>query len=507
MGAIVTNNAVSSLDSSIIAGATSLTLTAGTGALFPSPSGGEYFYLKIGSNSSNEVVKVTARSTDTLTCVATASGWSSGTAVSVTMCKEVYDEMALLAGRSGGQTIYGGTASANDLTLASTSHATKGIVKIATDGGKVQIRAGQAAQSSNKWGMSTAAVGGGTRLEIVDADADYTADQAQVWIEAKHDGNWPGSGDPSVPVCVYAQHEQTGSNTAFTHTIMALAVNSGTGDNDTVAVSGRARKTGAGVGDAAGVWGSAYNSVNQNGGVMGLEGHIYQNVSGMVAADTLGSKWSAACHIHSASTGSDALAGIAIDGSNTYRMWNAILIDSGAFRSGAPTGTVGINMASANPDIGIKFGSANTHISGSGIIYIAPANSVQIKKTSTNAGLGVDSGTGNSAFIDLKESGTVKGNLAVNSGTNPNVLEINSATSSAIELGGGGGQTRVMSGLKVTGNWGLNGTTPSATQTGYSVTNVVTDRSYDANSTSIDEVADVLGTLINDLITKGVISA
>lgn len=39
----------------------------------------------------------------------------------------------------------------------------------------------------------------------------------------------------------------------------------------------------------------------------------------------------------------------------------------------------------------------------------------------------------------------------------------------------------------------------------YSVSNVTTDRSYDANATTLDEVADVLGTLIQDLQAKGVL--
>ena len=36
--------------------------------------------------------------------------------------------------------------------------------------------------------------------------------------------------------------------------------------------------------------------------------------------------------------------------------------------------------------------------------------------------------------------------------------------------------------------------------------NVTTDRAFDANSTSTAELADVLGTLIADLITKGVLT-
>ena len=40
---------------------------------------------------------------------------------------------------------------------------------------------------------------------------------------------------------------------------------------------------------------------------------------------------------------------------------------------------------------------------------------------------------------------------------------------------------------------------------GYAPTNVTTDRAYDANATTLDEVADVLGTLIADLKSKGII--
>jgi len=39
----------------------------------------------------------------------------------------------------------------------------------------------------------------------------------------------------------------------------------------------------------------------------------------------------------------------------------------------------------------------------------------------------------------------------------------------------------------------------------YTVTNEAVDRTYNANSTTTDELADVLGTLINDLSSLGVI--
>lgn len=47
----------------------------------------------------------------------------------------------------------------------------------------------------------------------------------------------------------------------------------------------------------------------------------------------------------------------------------------------------------------------------------------------------------------------------------------------------------------------------STPSTGWSVSNVTSDKTFDANSTSLDEVADVLGTLIDTLKTLGVIKA
>lgn len=55
--------------------------------------------------------------------------------------------------------------------------------------------------------------------------------------------------------------------------------------------------------------------------------------------------------------------------------------------------------------------------------------------------------------------------------------------------------------------WGFNGVTPSVTQTNWTTINVTTDRVLDANSTTLDEVADVLCTVIEDLKTKGIFSS
>jgi len=75
---LFTNNAATTLASSLLVGATSLTVAAGTGALFPSLAGSEYFYCTLSNTAGTtiEIVKVTARSTDTFTIVRAQDGTS-----------------------------------------------------------------------------------------------------------------------------------------------------------------------------------------------------------------------------------------------------------------------------------------------------------------------------------------------------------------------------------------------------------------------------------------------
>ena len=82
---LFTNNAATTLASSILVGATSLTVVAGQGALFPTLAGSAYFYCTLSNTAGTtiEIVKVTARSTDTFTIVraqdnTTASAFSAG---------------------------------------------------------------------------------------------------------------------------------------------------------------------------------------------------------------------------------------------------------------------------------------------------------------------------------------------------------------------------------------------------------------------------------------------
>lgn len=97
MAVLVKNNAYSTLASGINATATTITVAAGTGLRFPAAGGADYFYATL-INTSNvlEVVKVTSRSTDTLTVVRGQDG-TTGTVYSAGARIELRVTAALLA--------------------------------------------------------------------------------------------------------------------------------------------------------------------------------------------------------------------------------------------------------------------------------------------------------------------------------------------------------------------------------------------------------------------------
>lgn len=97
--ALFTNNASGTLAAAITTtGATSLVLNGGQGALFPAPSGGNYFYATIIDASNNkEIVKVTVNVADTFTMVraqdgTTARTFAIGSKVELRPCAAVFAE-------------------------------------------------------------------------------------------------------------------------------------------------------------------------------------------------------------------------------------------------------------------------------------------------------------------------------------------------------------------------------------------------------------------------------
>lgn len=98
------NNATGYLNTAITAGATSITLQSGQGSLFPSPSAGDWFLATIYDGASTiEIVKCTARSSDTFTVTraqesTTASAFSAGASVEMALTKGTLELFPQLSG-------------------------------------------------------------------------------------------------------------------------------------------------------------------------------------------------------------------------------------------------------------------------------------------------------------------------------------------------------------------------------------------------------------------------
>lgn len=70
------NNAASTVGANINNSTTTITVASGDGVKFPSPSGGDFFFATLQEGTTIEIVKVTARSTDSLTVVRAQQGTS-----------------------------------------------------------------------------------------------------------------------------------------------------------------------------------------------------------------------------------------------------------------------------------------------------------------------------------------------------------------------------------------------------------------------------------------------
>jgi hypothetical protein len=97
-----TNNASSTLASGINNSVTSLTVATGQGALFPTLSAGDYFYCTLANAVGTiEIVKVTARSTDTFTITraqdgTSAAAWSTGDKVELRLVSASLNDLPKL---------------------------------------------------------------------------------------------------------------------------------------------------------------------------------------------------------------------------------------------------------------------------------------------------------------------------------------------------------------------------------------------------------------------------
>lgn len=119
------------------------------------------------------------------------------------------------------------------------------------------------------------------------------------------------------------------------------------------------------------------------------------------------------------------------------------------------------------------------------------------------------SGTGASdSDVEMSSNGSGILTFAAIGGTNNETFNINmESVVSQISLNGGNNQLLInFNSFRVNGLFAF-GTAPTPVQTGYIVfANLTTRRTLDADSTSVDEIADFCGTLRADLVAKGLIA-
>jgi hypothetical protein len=141
MAILVANNATSYLAGTLTAVATSLTVSSGTGTIFPTLSGSDVFYVTLTNTSNqNEIVKVTAKATDTFTIVRAQDGTSAlafaiGDKVELRVIKVVFDDKASLTNDQtfSGANVFSGSSTTDLVRITQTGTGNSFVVEDSTN--------------------------------------------------------------------------------------------------------------------------------------------------------------------------------------------------------------------------------------------------------------------------------------------------------------------------------------------------------------------------------------
>ena len=173
MGMKFTNNAASTLASGINASVTSLTVASSGGALFPTLTASDYFYCTLTNTVGTiEIVKVTARSSDTFTIVraqdgTTAGSWSLGDKVELRLVAASLNDFPKLTETntfsaantfSARATLSVGSVGGPWTTATRPASPTAGLSGFNSDIGKIEVYNA----TTSTWVSSGGATGGGT---------------------------------------------------------------------------------------------------------------------------------------------------------------------------------------------------------------------------------------------------------------------------------------------------------------------------------------------------------
>lgn len=203
MTALIKNNAIGVLSAGITSSDTSLTLNSGQGALFPSPTGSQYFFATLISATTTEIVKCTARSADTLTIVraqdnSTAAAFIAGDRLEIrpiaAMFDEKLDQSASYAMKSTRNMASGLSAFDISKTLLGNYHVNNGSGTGATDQYQAGITfQGQTADEAQAGLYVLNNVSGGTSMALATTDNQTTGPQIALTISAAGALNAPRS--------------------------------------------------------------------------------------------------------------------------------------------------------------------------------------------------------------------------------------------------------------------------------------------------------------------------
>lgn len=153
MAILFANNAYGTLSGSISDAATSIALATGNGARFPNPTGGDYFLATLigidgnGNESSWEVVKVTARSSDTLTVTRAQEGtaaavWAGGTRIELRATKGTFESLLqTFGGTLAGDLVFSGTGRRIQADFSNATLANRAMFRTSTTNGNTTVSA------------------------------------------------------------------------------------------------------------------------------------------------------------------------------------------------------------------------------------------------------------------------------------------------------------------------------------------------------------------------------
>ncbi|MBM2817028.1 MAG: hypothetical protein HW421_3790 [Ignavibacteria bacterium] len=359
----------------------------------------------------------------------------------------IANDVVLLNGRNGGQSLKGGVQASENLILSSSAHSTKG---------KVLIGSSAYDEANNRLGI-------GTANPVYSLDVESNAGSG---ISAKV-GNTATS---YSSINFY----NTGSNQNLLVGANGNDLFIQTATTERIRIKADSGNVGIGTSNPGNILSFGGNSAR----ILWLERHTTSNTAGNNLTIQAGGATSGATD----KTGGDLLLAA---GLSTGKADSSVKLQCSQQITSGNVKTVSI----ANGGTGYSVGNTLTILSGGG--------NCTLTVTSVSGGVvtGVSiaiAGTAYSIGNDYSTSVAPVGGT----GCTINVTDITGTADNAAATM-----------FQILGNKiGFYGSSPAERPAGYSVTNKTTDRTFDANSTSLEEIADVLATLIDDLKGLGLIA-